>query len=358
MENIEIVKQINEWSTKTLKNLEEKLSSQLSPEEIKEYSEKYSKMKEIVELSKKYIEFEEEKELWKEEMPEGYDLEIAKLGKDQEKIMQELITLVLPKNEYTGKNVFLEIRAGTGGDEAALFAADLLRMYLRYVEKKGFKAEIIDENQTDLGGYKEVIVKIKGKNVGNLLKYESGVHRVQRVPSTESGGRIHTSTATVAVLPEVSNVEIEINPTDLRIDTYRASGAGGQYVNKTESAVRITHIPTGIVVTCQSERSQLQNKEQAMNILRARLYKLKLEEQSRKISSNRKSQIGSGERSEKIRTYNFPQNRVTDHRINFTSYNLQGVLDGDLDDFITRLMRVDMLEQIENIIKGGNQNEN
>ncbi|ONN26738.1 peptide chain release factor 1 [Thermosipho affectus] len=358
MENIEIVKQINEWSTKTLKNLEEKLSSQLSPEEIKEYSEKYSKMKEIVELSKKYIEFEEEKELWKEEMPEGYDLEIAKLDKDQEKIMQELITLVLPKNEYTGKNVFLEIRAGTGGDEAALFAADLLRMYLRYVEKKGFKAEIIDENQTDLGGYKEVIVKIKGKNVGNLLKYESGVHRVQRVPSTESGGRIHTSTATVAVLPEVSNVEIEINPTDLRIDTYRASGAGGQYVNKTESAVRITHIPTGIVVTCQSERSQLQNKEQAMNILRARLYKLKLEEQSRKISSNRKSQIGSGERSEKIRTYNFPQNRVTDHRINYTSYNLQGVLDGDLDDFITRLMRVDMLEQIENIIKGGNQNEN
>ncbi|ANQ54301.1 peptide chain release factor 1 [Thermosipho sp. 1063] len=358
MENIKIVKQINEWSTKTLKNLEEKLSSQLSPEEIKEYSEKYSKMKEIVELSKKYIEFEEEKELWKEEMPEGYDLEIAKLDKDQEKIVQELITLVLPKNEYTGKNVFLEIRAGTGGDEAALFAADLLRMYLRYVEKKGFKAEIIDENQTDLGGYKEVIVKIKGKNVGNLLKYESGVHRVQRVPSTESGGRIHTSTATVAVLPEVSNVEIEINPTDLRIDTYRASGAGGQYVNKTESAVRITHIPTGIVVTCQSERSQLQNKEQAMNILRARLYKLKLEEQSRKISSNRKSQIGSGERSEKIRTYNFPQNRVTDHRINYTSYNLQGVLDGDLDDFITRLMRVDMLEQIENIIKGGNQNEN
>lgn len=357
MENLEIVKQIYEWSNTSLKKLEEKLSSKLTPEEIRVYSSKYSKMKEIRDLSHEYLEIEDEIELWKDEMPEGFESEIEKLSKNQEEIMQNLISLVLPESEYSGKNIFLEIRAGTGGEEAALFAADLLRMYLRYVEKKGFKAELIDENKTDLGGYKEVIVRIKGKNVGNLLKYESGVHRVQRVPTTESGGRIHTSTATVAVLPEVSNVEIEINPSDLRIDTYRASGAGGQYVNKTESAVRITHIPTGIVVTCQSERSQLQNKEQAMNILRARLYKLKLEEQAKKISSNRKSQIGTGERSEKIRTYNFPQNRVTDHRINYTSYNLSAVLDGELDEFITRLMRIDMLEQLENILKGGENNE-
>jgi peptide chain release factor 1 len=357
MENLDIVIQIKKWSDQLIKNLEKKLSSPLSPDEIKKFSEEYSKMKEINSLANKYLELEDEIQLWKEEMPENYEQEVERLEKEKEKIMQELISLVITENEYSGKNVFLEIRAGTGGEEAALFAADLLRMYLRYVEKKGFKAEIIDENKTDLGGYKEVIVRIKGKNVGNYLKYESGVHRVQRVPSTESGGRIHTSTATVAVLPEASNVDIEINPSDLKIDTYRASGAGGQYVNKTESAVRITHIPTGIVVTCQNERSQLQNKEQALNVLRARLYKLKLEEQAKKRSENRKSQIGTGERSEKIRTYNFPQNRVTDHRINYTTYNLQAVLDGELDEFITRLMRIDMLEQLESILKGGAKNE-
>jgi peptide chain release factor 1 len=357
MENLDIVIQIKKWSDQLIKNLEKKLSSSLSPDEIKKFSEEYSKMKEINSLANKYLELEDEIQLWKEEMPENYEQEVERLEKEKEKIMQELISLVITENEYSGKNVFLEIRAGTGGEEAALFAADLLRMYLRYVEKKGFKAEIIDENKTDLGGYKEVIVRIKGKNVGNYLKYESGVHRVQRVPSTESGGRIHTSTATVAVLPEASNVDIEINPSDLKIDTYRASGAGGQYVNKTESAVRITHIPTGIVVTCQTERSQLQNKEQALNVLRARLYKLKLEEQAKKRSENRKSQIGTGERSEKIRTYNFPQNRVTDHRINYTTYNLQAVLDGELDEFITRLMRIDMLEQLESILKGGAKNE-
>ncbi|MBO8161614.1 MAG: peptide chain release factor 1 [Thermosipho sp. (in: Bacteria)] len=357
MENLEIVLQIHNWSEQALKELEIKLSTPLNPDEIKKYSEEYSKMKEINSLAKEYLELEDEIQLWKEEMPENFETEIERLENKKEKIIQELISLVIPDDEYSGKNILLEIRAGTGGDEAALFAADLLRMYLRYVEKKGFKAEIIDENKTDLGGFKEVIVRIKGKNVGKYLKYESGVHRVQRVPTTESGGRIHTSTATVAVLPEASDVDVEIDPSDLRIDTYRASGAGGQYVNKTESAVRITHIPTGLVVTCQSERSQLQNKERAMMILRTRLYQMKLEEQAKKISANRKSMVGTGERSEKIRTYNFPQNRVTDHRINYTSYNLQAVLDGELDDFITKLMRIDMMQNLEIILKGGYENE-
>ncbi|QTA37397.1 peptide chain release factor 1 [Thermosipho ferrireducens] len=351
MENLEIARLIEDWSKKALKKLENILSTPLSPEDLRKFSEEYSKMKEINELSHKFLEIEDEIALWKEEMPDGFEQEIEKLEKQKEKTIQQLISLVIPDEEFSGKNVFLEIRAGTGGEEAALFAGDLLRMYLRYSEIKGWKTEIVDESKTDLGGYKEVIVRIQGKNVGNYLKYERGVHRVQRVPTTESGGRIHTSTATVAVLPEVTDVDVKINPGDLRIDTYRASGAGGQYVNKTESAVRITHIPTGIVVTCQSERSQLQNKERALMVLRARLYQLKLSEQEKTLSANRKSQIGTGERSEKIRTYNFPQNRVTDHRINYTSYNLQAILDGELDEFVSRLMKAEMIKQVENIIK-------
>ncbi|MDM7320322.1 MAG: peptide chain release factor-like protein, partial [Fervidobacterium sp.] len=221
--------------------------------------------------------------------------------------------------------------------------------YLRYAESKGWETEILDESKSDLGGYKEVVVRIKGKNSGTYMKYERGVHRVQRVPVTESGGRIHTSTATVAVLPEIKDVDIYIDPKDIRIDTYRASGAGGQYVNKTESAVRITHLPTGIVVTCQSERSQHQNKEKAMMVLRSKLYELARREQEEKISSERKNQIGTGERSEKIRTYNFPQNRVTDHRINLTIYNLQAVLDGNLDLIIPKLMQYDIEQQLKEL---------
>ncbi|HRR91891.1 MAG TPA: peptide chain release factor 1, partial [bacterium] len=240
-------------------------------------------------------------------------------------------------------------RAGTGGEEAALFAGDLLRMYLRYVERKGWKAEIMSSNPTDLGGYKEVIVSIQGRGVYSRLKFESGVHRVQRVPVTESGGRIHTSTATVAILPEATDVEVEINPDELKIDTFRAGGHGGQNVNKVESAVRITHIPTGIVVTCQDERSQYQNREKALRILRAHLLEIKERERENEEAQLRKSQVGSGERSEKIRTYNFPQNRVTDHRIGLTLYNLQDVLDGALDELIDALIREYQIEQLNNL---------
>jgi peptide chain release factor 1 len=243
----------------------------------------------------------------------------------------------------------MEIRAGTGGEEAALFAGDLLRMYLRYVERKGWKAEIMSSNPTDLGGYKEVIVSIQGRGVYSRLKFESGVHRVQRVPVTESGGRIHTSTATVAILPEATDVEVEINPDELKIDTFRAGGHGGQNVNKVESAVRITHIPTGIVVTCQDERSQYQNREKALRILRAHLLEIKERERENEEAQLRKSQVGSGERSEKIRTYNFPQNRVTDHRIGLTLYNLQDVLDGALDELIDALIREYQIEQLNNL---------
>ncbi len=342
-----MIRNIEKWVEDSIKDIENKMSENLELKDMIKLSEEYSRLKEIDGLIKKYFELNDEIELWKEEP--GSEGEIEKLQKEIESTVNETLTLLLPEDEYRNRNVFIEIRAGTGGEEAALFAGDLLRMYLRYAENKGWTSELIDENKTELGGYKEVVLRVKGRNCGTILKYESGVHRVQRIPVTEAGGRIHTSTATVAVLPEIGDVDIQIDPKDLRIDTYRASGAGGQYVNKTESAIRITHIPTGLVVTCQTERSQLQNKERAMMVLRARLYELNKRNQEEKISKERKSQIGTGERSEKIRTYNFPQNRVTDHRINLTIYNLQAVLDGDLEQILSKLIQYDIETQLEKL---------
>ena len=272
------------------------------------------------------------------------------LDESKERILEienEIKILLLPKDENDDKNVIMEIRGGAGGDEAALFAGDLLRMYSMYAETMRWKVEMLSSNPTDIGGYKEVSFAINGQGAYSRLKFESGVHRVQRIPSTESGGRIHTSTVTVAVLPEVEDVEVEINPNDLRIDVFRAGGPGGQCVNTTDSAVRITHIPTGIVVSCQDEKSQLKNKEKGMKILRSRVYDLALQQQNEKISSERKSQVGTGDRSERIRTYNFPQGRVTDHRIGLTLHRLDGVLNGDLNEIIDALITADQSEKLK-----------
>ncbi len=283
-----------------------------------------------------------------EELREMAKLEISDLEEKLEKYTQELKVLLLPKDPNDDKNVILEIRAGTGGEEAALFGADLLRMYTRYAERHNWKTELMDISDTGLGGVKEAVMLIKGKGAYSRLKYESGAHRVQRVPETESSGRIHTSAATVAVLPEIDDVEVDLNPNDVRVDVYRASGNGGQCVNTTDSAVRLTHIPTGLVVTCQDEKSQIKNKEKAFKVLRARLYDLKVQEQNKEISEQRKSQVGTGDRSERIRTYNFPQGRVSDHRINMTIYKLDYFLDGDLDEIIDGLITNDQAEKMKN----------
>ncbi len=273
--------------------------------------------------------------------------EVEALEQEKEKIKSELKEELLPKDPYAEKNVFIEIRAGTGGEEAALFAADLLKMYSRYAEQKNYKTEIVESHPTDIGGYKEVILGIEGKGAYSRLKFESGVHRVQRIPSTESGGRIHTSAATVAVLPEVEEVDVEINPQDLRIDTFCATGPGGQSVNTTQSAIRITHLPTGLVVSCQDEKSQLQNKEKALRILRSRLLDKYISEQTAEVAETRKTMVGSGDRSERIRTYNFPQNRVTDHRIGLTLHKLELVLNGDLEEIIEELSANERAEQLK-----------
>ncbi len=283
-----------------------------------------------------------------EELKEMAKAEIAELEGQIETYENELKILMLPKDPNDDKNVILEIRAGTGGEEAALFGADLLRMYTRYAERKGWKTELMEINDTGLGGIKEAVMLIKGKGAYSRLKYESGAHRVQRVPETESSGRIHTSAATVAVLPEVDDVEVEINPNDVRVDVYRSSGNGGQSVNTTDSAVRLTHMPTGLVVTCQDEKSQIKNKEKAFKVLRARLYDMKISEQNKELSEQRKSQVGTGDRSERIRTYNFPQGRVSDHRIGLTIYKLDYFLDGDLDEIIDGLITNDQAEKMKN----------
>lgn len=272
--------------------------------------------------------------------------EIAELRPRLEALERELPILLLPKDPNDAKNVIVEIRGGVGGEEAALFAGDLFRMYARYAERRGWRVDVIDKNATEIGGFKEISFSVDGAGAYSFLKYESGTHRVQRVPVTESSGRIHTSAVTVAVLPEAEEVEVEIAPADLRIDTYCASGAGGQYVNRTETAIRITHLPTGIVVQCQDEKSQLKNKEKAMRVLRARILEAAREEQAATVAADRKSQVGSGDRSERIRTYNFPQGRVTDHRIGLTLHKLAAVLDGDLDELLAALITADQAEKL------------
>ncbi|MCL2436888.1 MAG: peptide chain release factor 1 [Clostridiales bacterium] len=283
-----------------------------------------------------------------EEMRDLVKMELSELEETLETLTSELQILLLPKDPNDDKNVIIEVRAGTGGEEAALFGSNLLRMYTRYAERRGWKTEAIEINDTGMGGIKEAVMLIKGKGAYSRLKFESGAHRVQRVPETESSGRIHTSAATVAVLPEVDDVEIDVNPSDVRVDVYRASGNGGQSVNTTDSAVRLTHVPTGLVVTCQDEKSQIKNKEKAFKVLKARLYDLKIQEQNKEISEQRKSQVGSGDRSERIRTYNFPQGRVSDHRIGLTLYKLDYFLDGDLDEIIDGLIASDTAEKLNN----------
>lgn len=334
---------------KTYNELEQKL---LLPEVIndrnifKELSKKKSSMEEVVEKIKEYKKYLSQLEEAKEIIQTSDDDELKKFANEEMKIANENIEkltadikyLLLPKDENSSRDVIMEIRAGTGGEEAALFAADLFRMYSRYAERRKWKLEVLSISESDMAGFKEIIFSISGENVYSFLKYEAGVHRVQRVPETEAQGRIHTSAVSVVVLPEVEETEIEIDPKDLRIDVYRASGHGGQHVNKTESAVRITHIPTGISVACQDEKSQMKNKDKAMKVLRSRLYELAEEEKNKNLSAERKAMIKTGDRSDKIRTYNFPQSRVTDHRINFTVYKLDQFMDGDIQEMIDALI--------------------
>ncbi len=307
---------------------------------IDKYRE-YKTAKQTIEDDKEMLSSPQDKEF--EEM---IRLEMAEAEETVEKASDELKILLLPKDPNDEKNVIMEIRGGTGGDEAALFAADLMRMYSMYAEARHWKIDILNSSPTDIGGYKEVCFSVEGQGAYSRLKFESGVHRVQRVPETESSGRIHTSAVTVAVLPEVEEVEVDINPNDLRIDVFRAGGPGGQCVNTTDSAVRITHIPTGIVVSCQDEKSQHKNKDKAMKILRSRIYEVMEEARHKEIADERKSQVGSGDRSERIRTYNFPQGRVTDHRINLTLYKLEQILDGAMDEIIDARITADQTAKL------------
>lgn len=337
----------------------EELTTKISdPEEIAKTSSWQKLMKEHAELTpivEKYREYkkamktiEENQELLKDpELKELAEIEIEEARESLPRIEEELKILLIPKDPDDDKNIICEIRAGAGGEEAALFAGELFRMYSMYAEKKHWKIDILNENETELGGYKEITFMITGKGVYSRLKFESGAHRVQRVPDTESSGRIHTSASTVAILPVVEDVEIEINPADIKMEVYRASGAGGQHINKTSSAVRLIHEPTGIVAECQTERSQLQNREYAMRLLKSRLYEIEKQKQDEELANARKSQVGTGDRSEKIRTYNFPQGRITDHRIGLSIYQMENFLNGDLDEMIDALITADRAEKLK-----------
>ena len=325
----------------------------------KQYAELMKEYKNLTPIVEKYREYSKAKDDMEEARmmldESGLDKDFRELIEDQyetskkaiETISEELKILLIPKDPNDDKNVIVEIRGGAGGDEAALFANSLFRMYSMYAEAQGWKIEVLNANPTELGGYKEISFSINGDGAYSKFKFESGVHRVQRVPETETQGRIHTSTVTVAVLPEVDDVEVEINPKDLQIDTYRSGGAGGQHVNKTESAIRITHLPTGTVVECQDERSQHKNKEKALSVLRSRLYEAEVEKQRAAIAADRKSQVGTGDRSERIRTYNFPENRVSDHRIKLTIYKLDQFLNGDMDEILDALIAADTAEKLK-----------
>ena len=340
--------------------LSEKLYDPSVTSDPEEYAAIMKECTSLTPIAEKYKEYKEQKNAMEEarqmleeggldkDFKEMVEQELEEAKSKIESISEELKILLLPKDPNDDKNVIVEIRGGAGGEEAALFAAVLFRMYSMYADSKGWKTEIMNANETELGGFKEVSFMIEGAGAYSRLKYESGVHRVQRVPETETQGRIHTSTVTVAVLPEAEEVEFELDPKDLKIDTFRSSGAGGQHINKTSSAIRVTHLPTGTVVECQDERSQYKNKDRALTILRSRLYEEKRQKQEQEIASERKSQVGSGDRSERIRTYNYPQSRITDHRIGLTTFRFEDVLNGSLDEIIDALITADRAEKLQN----------